>query len=83
MKERGVEGSIGPSSSHSSSALLQQRQQGHGQEEREKEGMGRAWIRWMHKRGARDWVVPSLVFTSTLVKFCISLGSYSGTSSSC
>ncbi|EKM79278.1 hypothetical protein AGABI1DRAFT_74153 [Agaricus bisporus var. burnettii JB137-S8] len=32
----------------------------------------------MHKRGIRAWIIPLLVFTSTLVKFCISLGSYSG-----
>lgn len=83
MKERGIEGNIGPSSSRPSSSQLPRLPHGHGQEageERDKEGMGKAWIKWMHKRGARDWVVPLLVLTSTLVKFCISLSSYSGTS---
>ncbi|KAM6494335.1 glycosyltransferase family 57 protein [Amanita muscaria] len=40
--------------------------------------MGRRWIRWMHKRGLRDWVLPGALLTSTLIKCCIGLGSYSG-----
>ncbi|KAF8073702.1 glycosyltransferase family 57 protein [Lyophyllum atratum] len=40
--------------------------------------MGRRWIRWMHKRGARHWVVPAAVLAAVLVKACIGLGSYSG-----
>ncbi|KAJ7644149.1 glycosyltransferase family 57 protein [Roridomyces roridus] len=40
--------------------------------------MGRRWLRWMHKRGVKDWVVPSLVLASTCVKFSVGLGSYSG-----
>jgi len=40
--------------------------------------MGRRWIRWMHKRGIKEWVVPGVIAASTLVKFAIGLGSYSG-----
>lgn len=40
--------------------------------------MGRRWIRWMHKRGIEDWVVPCAVLTSVLIKWCICLGPYSG-----
>ena len=40
--------------------------------------MGRRWIRWMHKRDIKEWVVPGIIAASTLVKFAIGLGSYSG-----
>jgi alpha-1,3-glucosyltransferase len=40
--------------------------------------MGRRWIRWMHKRGIKEWVIPGVIAASTLVKFAIGLGSYSG-----
>ncbi|KAF8631066.1 hypothetical protein AX15_002670 [Amanita polypyramis BW_CC] len=40
--------------------------------------MGRRWVRWMHKRGIRDWVLPGAFLTSALVKWCVGLGSYSG-----
>lgn len=83
-KEQEREGSVGPSSRRSSSILLQRHHPHHrpGQEageEREKEGMGKVWIRWMHKRGIKTWTVPLLVLVSTLIKFCVGLGSYSGT----
>ncbi len=42
--------------------------------------MGRVWVRWMHKRNMKGWVVPALVAVSTLLKWCIGLGSYSGSS---
>jgi len=45
--------------------------------ESEARAMGREWIRWMHRR-AKHWVVPSILASSTLVKFAIGLGSYSG-----
>ncbi|TEB40059.1 ALG6, ALG8 glycosyltransferase [Coprinellus micaceus] len=32
----------------------------------------------MHKRGMRDWVVPSIVAFAVLLKVCIGVGSYSG-----
>lgn len=41
-------------------------------------GMGRRWVRWMHKRGIRHWVVPGAILAATLVKAAIGLGSYSG-----
>lgn len=46
--------------------------------EAEGTAMGRRWIRWMHKRGIQKWVVPGIITASTLVKFAIGLGSYSG-----
>ncbi|KAF7298940.1 Glycosyltransferase family 57 protein [Mycena indigotica] len=52
-------------------------------EEREREpehAMGRRWVRWMHKRGVKGWVVPCLLLASTLLKLCVGLGSYSGLS---
>ncbi|KAI0345967.1 hypothetical protein BDW22DRAFT_1370359 [Trametopsis cervina] len=38
----------------------------------------RGLVRWMHKQGFRDWVVPITILLATLVKWCIGLGSYSG-----
>ena len=40
--------------------------------------MGKLWIRWMRKRGIKEWVIPGIIAVSTLVKFAIGLGSYSG-----
>jgi len=47
---------------------------------REELGFGRRWLRWMHKNGVRHWVVPCTLLASALVRWCIGLGSYSGTS---
>ncbi|KAF8967145.1 glucosyltransferase [Flammula alnicola] len=46
--------------------------------EPEETAMARRWIRWMHKRGFKQWVVPGIIAVSTLVKLAIGLGSYSG-----
>lgn len=46
----------------------------------EEQGFGRRWLRWMHKNGVRHWVVPCTLLASALVRWCIGLGSYSGTS---
>ena len=51
-----------------------------GQGAREELGFGRRWLRWMHKNGVRHWVVPCTLIASALVRWCIGLGSYSGTS---
>lgn len=40
--------------------------------------MGRRWIRWLHKKGMKEWVVPGAILASTFVKCCMGLGSYSG-----
>ncbi|PPQ91702.1 hypothetical protein CVT25_012915 [Psilocybe cyanescens] len=48
---------------------------GHEPDER---AMGRRWIRWMHKRGLKAWVVPGILVVSLLVKLAVGLGSYSG-----
>ena len=40
--------------------------------------MGRRWIRWLHKRGMKEWVVPGAILASTFAKCCMGLGSYSG-----
>ena len=53
---------------------------GGGQGAREELGFGRRWLRWMHKNGVRHWVVPCTLIASALVRWCIGLGSYSGTS---
>ena len=46
--------------------------------EPEEPAMVRRWIRWMHKRGIKQWVVPLILLASALVKFAIGLGTYSG-----
>ncbi|KJA21176.1 glycosyltransferase family 57 protein [Hypholoma sublateritium FD-334 SS-4] len=46
--------------------------------EPEETGGGRRWIRWMHKRGIKTWVVPGVIAGAALLKFAIGLGSYSG-----
>ena len=33
----------------------------------------------MHKNGVKHWVVPGTLLASVLVRWCIGLGSYSGT----
>src|SRR5690606_24675600 len=48
----------------------------------ESASMGRRWIRWMHKRGLRNWVIPSAIVFATLLKLCLGLSSYSGALSS-
>ncbi|KAF5360802.1 hypothetical protein D9756_004908 [Leucocoprinus leucothites] len=83
-KER--EGGLGLPSGARSSSLTHPRQHlrvnvhpRHGQEAvRVDDGMGKVWIRWMHKRGIKAWTLPLLVLLSTLLKFCIGLGPYSG-----
>lgn len=40
--------------------------------------MARRWTRWMHDRGLSTWIIPSSIVFATFVKYCISLGSYSG-----
>ena len=44
----------------------------------EETAMGRRWIRWLHKKAMKQWVVPGIIAASTLVKLAIGLGSYSG-----
>ena len=46
--------------------------------EPEESAMGRRWLRWMHKRGLKQWVVPGLICASTMVKLMVGLGPYSG-----
>ncbi len=45
----------------------------------QEQGFGRQWLRWMHKNGVKHWVVPCTLLASVLVRWCIGLGSYSGT----
>ncbi len=42
------------------------------------QGLGRRWLRWMHKNGLKNWVVPCTLLASAVVRWCIGLGSYSG-----
>jgi len=46
----------------------------------EERGMGLRWIRWMHRQGMKQWVVPGAVIASIWVRWSIGLGSYSGKS---
>ncbi|OAX34579.1 hypothetical protein K503DRAFT_803468, partial [Rhizopogon vinicolor AM-OR11-026] len=41
-------------------------------------GAARRWVRWMHRHNMKNWVVPSAIAASTLVKWCIGFGTYSG-----
>jgi len=43
-------------------------------------GMGIRWIRWMHRHGMKQWVVPGAIIASIWVRWAIGLGSYSGES---
>lgn len=43
--------------------------------------MGRRWLRWMHKSGLKQWIVPGILGASTLVKLLTGLGPYSGSCS--
>jgi hypothetical protein len=45
----------------------------------QEQGFGRRWLRWMYKSGVKHWVVPCTLLASVLVRWCIGLGSYSGT----
>ncbi|TCD70905.1 Glucosyltransferase-like protein [Steccherinum ochraceum] len=47
-------------------------------EDKHEGSMSRRWVRWMHKQGMKQWVLPSVILISTWVKWCIGLGSYSG-----
>ncbi|KAF9556756.1 glucosyltransferase [Agrocybe pediades] len=40
--------------------------------------MGRRWIRWVHKRGMKQWVLPGIVMSAVLFKWALALGPYSG-----
>ncbi|KAH9049839.1 glucosyltransferase [Lactarius hengduanensis] len=44
----------------------------------QEQGLGRRWLRWMHKNGLKHWVVPCTLLASAVVRWCIGLGSYSG-----
>ena len=41
-------------------------------------GFARRWIRWMHKEGIKQWILPCVLLTTTWVKWTTGLGSYSG-----
>lgn len=44
----------------------------------EEHGMGKRWIRWMHKHGMKQWVVITVVIASIWVRWAIGLGLFSG-----
>lgn len=46
----------------------------------EEHGSGKRWVRWMHKHGMKQWVVPGAIVASIWVRWCMGLGSYSGES---
>ncbi|KAG1844658.1 glycosyltransferase family 57 protein [Suillus subalutaceus] len=41
-------------------------------------GAGRRFVRWMHRNNMKNWMIPSAIAVSTLVKWCIGFGTYSG-----
>jgi alpha-1,3-glucosyltransferase len=41
-------------------------------------GMGKRWVRWMHRHSMKQWVVPSAIVASIWIRWAIGLGSYSG-----
>lgn len=41
-------------------------------------GFARRWIKWMHKGGIKQWILPCVLLTTTWVKWATGLGSYSG-----
>lgn len=45
---------------------------------REDTGLVRRWTRWMSKQGLRRHVMPLIIVSSTLIKWSVGLGSYSG-----
>jgi alpha-1,3-glucosyltransferase len=42
--------------------------------------MGMRWIRWMHRHGMKQWVVPGAIIASIWVRWAVGMGSYSGKS---
>lgn len=48
------------------------------EEDKHDGSMSRRWVRWMHRQGMKQWVLPSIILISTWVKWCIGLASYSG-----
>ena len=47
-------------------------------QEPQETAMGRRWIRWMHKRGMKEMVVPGVIAVSVLVRLVMGLAPYSG-----
>ena len=41
-------------------------------------GLARRWIRWLHTNNLKQWMLPGSLLASTLIKFSVGLGSYSG-----
>ncbi|OCB89872.1 glucosyltransferase [Sanghuangporus baumii] len=41
-------------------------------------GMGRRWIRWMHRNRMREGVLPCSIGAALWIKWCVGLGGYSG-----
>ncbi|KZT73712.1 glycosyltransferase family 57 protein [Daedalea quercina L-15889] len=60
------------------SPLLSAHNEGRKADSEHAGGMGKRWVRWMHKHGMKHWVVPCAVLASVWVKWSIGLGSYSG-----
>lgn len=48
-----------------------------------KVGVGRRWIRWMHRNRMRDEVLVCSIAVAVWIKWCTGLSSYSGKSCFC
>lgn len=46
----------------------------------EEHSMGKRWVRWMHKNGMKQLVVPAAIAGSLWIRWAIGLASYSGMS---
>ena len=44
-------------------------------------GFAKRWIRWMHKEGMKQWILPCVLLATMWIKWAIGLGSYSGKTS--
>ncbi|KDQ62345.1 glycosyltransferase family 57 protein [Jaapia argillacea MUCL 33604] len=60
------------------SALVELEKEKEKERVEEMSGMGRRWLKWMHRNGMKEWVLGAVIGGSMWVKWCVSLGSYSG-----
>ncbi|KAH9947579.1 glycosyltransferase family 57 protein [Amylocystis lapponica] len=64
--------------SRRSSLSMAHTRRSHQTKKQDEGGIGKTWVRWMHRHGLSEWVVPCAILASAWVKWAIGLGSYSG-----
>lgn len=78
----GPRGGVGDSRIGHSTALMALVADPHAKEHGGWEGgFARRWIRWMHREGIKQWILPCVLLTTTWIKWATGLGSYSGRAS--